>query len=218
MSDKQSHPLSWPDNWPRTAPGRREPSRFTRGICDGQRYGGRCHSMAESTEFLANELARLGARSEVLSTNLRQRLDGKPYSNQAQPSDPGAAVYFSLKGKPVSLACDKWLRVEDNVWAIAKHIEALRGQERWGVGSIEQAFRGYMALPSIGESSGIKWWEVLGVPINASPEQVKEAFRVLAHKHHPDKGGERDLWDRLREAWDLFNSQSNHKEEPNART
>lgn len=73
--------------------------------------------------------------------------------------DRGAAVYFEMKGKPVSLACDKWNRVEDNIWAIAKHIEALRGQQRWGVGSIEQAFRGYTALPAIGESSASEWWK-----------------------------------------------------------
>lgn len=162
--------------------------------------------MDEARRGLAGELARLGARKEVLSTNVKLRLDGLPYSNQAQPDDVGAAVYFELKGKPVSLACDKWNRVECNIWAIVKHIEAIRGQERWGVGSVEQAFRGYMALPAPGQSSGIQWWSVLGVPINASADQVKDAYRVLVAKHHPDKGGDVEMFHRVQEAWRQFES------------
>lgn len=162
--------------------------------------------MDEARRGLANELHRLGARKEVLSTNVRLRIDGNPYSNQAQPEDTGAAVYFELKGRLVSLACDKWRRVECNIWAIVKHIESIRGQERWGVGTVDQAFRGYMALPAPGQSSGIQWWTVLGVPINATPEQVKAAYRILVAKHHPDRGGDVDLFHRVQEAWRMFES------------
>lgn len=163
--------------------------------------------MEKATDFLIGELDRLGAKKAVLSTNVQRRLDGRPYSNQSQPRDPGAAVYFELKGKPVSLACDKWNRVEDNVWAIAKHIEALRGQQRWGVGSIEQAFRGYTALPAVGESSASEWWKTLGVPVNATAAQVKDAYRILVKKHHPDFGGDPEMFRRLTKAMELFELQ-----------
>ncbi len=158
--------------------------------------------MDEVRRELANEIQRLDARNAILSTNVRLRLDGLPYSNQAQPEDRGVAVYFELKGKPVALACDRWLRVEDNIWAVVKHVESIRGQDRWGVGSIDQAFRGYMALPE--RTSGSAWWEVLGVPINASAEQVKEAYRLLAKKHHPDAGGDVELFRRVQEAYNQF--------------
>lgn len=160
--------------------------------------------MDEAVRGLSDELRLLRASKEVLSSNVKLRLDGQPYSNQGQPLDPGAAVYFELKGKAVSLACDKWLRVECNIWAMVKHIEALRGQQRWGVGTIDQAFRGYTALPAIGQAGGIKWWETLGVSINASADQVKEAYRLLIKKHHPDAGGEAELFHRIQEAWHLF--------------
>lgn len=155
--------------------------------------------MNEVRRELSNELDRLGARNPILSTNIRVRLDGLPYSNQSQPDDRGAAIYFDLKGKPVSLACDRWDRVEDNIWAIVKHIESLRGQDRWGVGNIEQAFRGYLALPE--RTSGSAWWEVLGVAVNASAEQVKDAYRLLAKKHHPDSGGDTEMFHRVQEAF-----------------
>lgn len=206
MSKQTSYPLSWPDGWPRTAKHLRRDSLFRRPIC----YGARNRSMGEAQRGLAGELARLGALKEVLSTNVKLRIDGRPYSNQPQPDDPGAAVYFELKNRPVSLACDKWNRVEDNIWAIVKHIESIRGQERWGVGSVEQAFRGYMALPAPGQSSGVQWWSVLGVPINATSDQVKDAYRILVTKHHPDKGGDVELFHRVQEAYRQFESVTKH--------
>jgi hypothetical protein len=198
IEERTSYPLSWPDGWARTK--YREQSRFTRAY----QYTARNHSMSEARTFLADELRRLGATKEILSTNVELRLDGTPYSNRAQPTDPGAAVYFQFQHKPIVLACDKWLRVEDNVWALAKHIESLRGQERWGVGRLEQAFRGYMALPGIGQTSGINWWQTLGVPVNASEELVRDAYKMLVKKHHPDLGGDPELFRRLQEAMDQF--------------
>lgn len=164
--------------------------------------------MERVCDDLSGEIHKLGGQHAVLSCNLQRRVDGRPYSNQAQPQDTGVAVYFTLKGRRVSLACDKWPRVECNAWAIFKHIEALRGQERWGVGSIEQAFRGYVALPGIGQTSGSNWWETLGVPVNSNAEQVKEAFRVLAKKHHPDSGGDPELFRRVTVAYEEFQRQA----------
>jgi DnaJ domain len=200
MNEKTSFPLTWPEGWPRTERHKITSSRFTRN-CN---YSSRNHSMDEARRALATELERLGARDAILSTNIKIRIDGNPYSGQAQPNDRGAAVYFALKGKPISLACDRWDRVEDNIWAIVKHIESLRGQDRWGVGNIEQAFRGYMALPGVGQTAGFNWWEVLGVPVNSSADQTKEAYKILVKKHHPDAGGNAELFRRVQEAFEQF--------------
>jgi len=161
--------------------------------------------MDEATNMLIGELERLGATDEILSTNVKLRLNGEPYSHQPQPADTGAAVYFKLNKRDVSLACDKWNRAECNVLAIAKHIEALRGQERWGVGSIEQAFRGYMQLPGIGQTSNTNPWATLGIAINSSADQARDAYRTLSKKFHPDnpQTGDADRFHRIKEAYDL---------------
>lgn len=163
--------------------------------------------MDESRRELANELERLGSRKVILSTNVRLRIDGLPYFGQSQPTDTGVAVYFELKSKATSLACDKWNRVEDNMWAIKCKIANIRADSRWGVGSIDQAFRGYMALPGIGESVASEWHRVLGVAINASFDQVRDAYRILAFKHHPDRGGDVELFHRVQAEWDRYNKQ-----------
>lgn len=207
---QQAYPLSWPAAWPRTPTHRRgpspffnvsrRPSTFTPGSYNSVR-GKR--SMNDCTDEVLREARAIGASNLVISTNIELRQDGLPYSNRRALDDQGAAVYFKLKGKPCVLACDKWNRVEDNLWAIAKHIEALRGQERWGVGSVEQAFAGYTALPAPGQSGGATWYQVLGIAHDATFEVARAAYITEAKKCHPDNGGSTAAMQRLNESWDM---------------
>lgn len=195
---QESYPLTWPEGW-------QKPTSRYRSNFGNSAFRGGAHTIERAREFLFAELSRLGARRIVLSSNLRLRGDGLPISGQAQPFDPSIAVYFLLKEKPRVLACGKWDRAQDNMWAIGKHIEAMRGQERWGVGSIERAFSGYTALPE--KSGGVSWWDVLGVPINASEEAVTAAYRAKAKILHPDVGGDAEDFAKLNEAYRMATSQ-----------
>jgi hypothetical protein len=188
------YPLRWPAAWPRTAPRDRMRARFC-GTSRGETYSSkRPLSMYEATNRLQLELDRLGADRVILSTNVELRLDGAPRSDRRAPEDPGAAVYFRLFGKDVVMACDKWDRVEDNVAAIAAHIECLRGIGRYGVGRLEQAFTGYLALPAP-IACARPWQDVLELDRGAARsreeklEDAKAAYRRLAKLHHPDTGG-----------------------------
>ena len=91
-----------------------------------------------------------------------------------------------------------------------KHLEQQRGEPPVAgsaTGSVmESAFRGYAAIPE--RTGGACWWETLGVPVNASKEQAKEAFRLLAKKHHPDTGGEPEMFQRINEAWRMCENQT----------
>ena len=46
------------------------------------------------------------------------------------------------------------------------------------------------------------WHKTLGVPKNASPEDVKKAYRTLSGRHHPDKGGKAEDFQRINEAYE----------------
>jgi DnaJ-domain-containing protein 1 len=94
------------------------------------------------------------------------------------------AFYFELDGEPHVLACDRWATGPDNIAALAAHIEALRGQERWGVADIRQAFAGHVALPAPEQ-----WWQVLGVTPDATPGQIDAAWRERMANAHPDRAG-----------------------------
>jgi hypothetical protein len=199
-------PLAWPVSWPRSRSRTRAKFGVVREVQSaynpGNTYKQRgSMSIGTARDRLLAELQRLGATAVVLSTNIRVRGDGLPYSKAAEPDDPGVAVYFRLKGEPRVLACDKWDRVADNLAALAKHIEAVRGQVRWGVGSLEQAFGGYRALPAMGEVK--QWWEVLGVEPDATIEVVEARRDKLLMKHHPDRGGSHSMAAEINAAFDL---------------
>jgi len=209
MNQQTSFPLSWPQAWPRTVAHRRKGAPFFRRARAATPGAWRLKtklSMADVVADLYRELRLIdvGDYNVVISSNVELRADGQPYSGRKPPEDCGAAVYFKLKGKPCVLACDKWNRVEDNLSAIARHIEALRGQERWGVGSVEQAFAGYTALPAPGDSThGGAWWNILGCAHDAPFEVAKAAYLAKARELHPDNGGDHNKMAALNAAWDM---------------
>jgi hypothetical protein len=175
-----AYPLVWPEGWPRE----RRPLQnhhFKTGF-------------DRARETLGDELCRLNAVSAVLSSNVALRNDGLPRANQPQPEDRGVSVWFTrtvsgCADQRIALPCDRWDRVEHNILAIAKHIEAMRGQVRWGVGSLERAFTSYMALPEKGESSMRPWRIVLGFEDTSrvlSPELIRARYRDLVRDLHPD--------------------------------
>jgi hypothetical protein len=205
-----AYPLQWPLGWAR-APERRA-ARFNKKVTKQQDNVKRTWNDLSKTwveaketrswkvsakvtagsarDFLFAELDRLGATHVVLSTNVPLRLDGgmKASASTERMEDPGAAVYFRLSGQPRVLATDKWDRLADNIHAIALHIEAMRGQGRWGVGDLNQAFTGYKQLAAAEAKK--RWWEVLGFASEPATLEVADArWRRLIAKEHPDVGG-----------------------------
>ena len=171
----QAYPLHWPAGWPRVT--RRASAAF--GL-----------SFAAARDHLFDELRRMGARYIVLSTNVELRRDGLPYANFREPDDVGVAVYFEWHGKQMTFACDRWSKVKDNVRAIGKTIEALRGIERWGASDMmERAFSAFEALPAPGTTAPITCWDVLGVPQGSDNATINAAYRAKARAAHPDAGG-----------------------------
>jgi hypothetical protein len=173
----EAFPLHWPDGWPRTkAPTK---SRFD-------------VSFTEARDGLVAEVQRLGGRYIVISTDIETRQDGLPYANQRAPRDTGVAVYFERKGKQMVFACDRWNSVKDNMRAVAKTIEAIRGIERWGASEmLERAFSAFQALPAPVGMRKRPWREVLGCHRDArlSRREVDHFYREAARKAHPDSGG-----------------------------
>lgn len=179
----EAYPLAWPAGKPRTPWHKIERSRFEPG------------NRPQEVANVIAELGRLGARNVVVSTNLRLRNDGLPYARDRAPDDQGVAVYFDYAGGQKCFACDRWRTIEENLRAIFKSIEAIRGLERWGSKSfVDAAFTGFAALPAPGQQAKRSWRQVLGVghdgPVNAA--DINAYYREVARRAHPDMGGSAD--------------------------
>lgn len=184
MADQQHpesiprYPLEWPLGWKRTPGHQRERAPFT--------HYKQAITLFVAAQQLEAELDRIGAKHPTLSTNVSLRLDGRPRSDE-NPPDVGAAVYFTFKGKATVLACDRYTTVGGNVAAIARHIDALRRIERYGVGTIEQALAGYKALPA---DTAADWRSVFGLAQDLRGDALRDAldvsYKALAKQRHPD--------------------------------
>lgn len=189
-----AYPLTWPAGRQRTPDYRRTTAKF----------GDRSFAVARDT--LLAEVRRLGGVKQIiLSTNVELRQDGLPYAGRRAPDDPGVALYFiDRKGRQMALACDRWRHIEDNMRAIEKTIEALRGIERWGSGEmLDAAFTGFQALPAAAPTTR-HWASVLNVSISASTDEIEFAYRRALMNAHPDRGGSNERVHAVEAAWAAF--------------
>ncbi len=51
------------------------------------------------------------------------------------------------------------------------------------------------------------YYSVLGVSRQATKEEIKKAYRKLAHKHHPDKGGDEAKFKKINEAYQVLSNE-----------
>jgi len=58
-------------------------------------------------------------------------------------------------------------------------------------------------------------WRILGVNPKTTPEELKAAYRKLAAIHHPDRGGDKDKFAEIQEAYDLLSDPTKRKEYEN---
>ncbi len=180
MSPPTAYPLAWPDGWPKH-----------KGYREKWPSGGKPMTLAAALKECQAELARLGARNVVLSSNVTLGIES--------PADPGVVAYCTYDGMQVAIPCDRWNTVAGNLRAIAKTIEAMRGMERWGAKHMIRAmFTGFVALPAPED-----WRAVLGFAPHARPDlaAAESAYRIRARDAHPDvPGGSHDAMARLNRA------------------
>lgn len=157
----------------------------------------------ETTTYrdLQATMRKLGATSLRVPRDL---LDSK--STQAE-------IVFDLKGIRYVVRCGKWSLWLDNFRAAERCIFYLyRAIDEYGVttneqrfaDTVRQFFAGFEALPNdevLLLGSG-QWWDVLGIDQHASKADIINAYRALAHQHHPDHGGDRDTYQRVRAAYE----------------
>lgn len=154
---------------------------------------------------IERQLLQMGTTGAILTSNMKVRRDGYFYSNTSlNDNSPAVAIYFDYKGSRHCIAIDRYVQIKENIRAIEKTLEAIRGIERWGGGKImETALGGFKELPStvIVTRPHRSWFVVLDVDEDANALEVKQAYRDALKLHHPDAGGEADDFAEVQRAY-----------------
>jgi ABC-type transport system substrate-binding protein len=160
--------------------------------------------ISDAVDAIAYEVGRLRGTDLVISCDGQRGKRGELLANQPDWIDQGVAVYFTVGATQRVIPCDRWNRIRDNLQAIAKTLEALRGVDRWGTKQIvDAAFEGFKALPAPPMiDPDPDWWEVLGVSPTAPLAVIRGAFKELAKERHPDRGGSDDGFRQLQRAYE----------------
>jgi len=107
----QSIPLAWPLGWPRTSLAKR---------LGDKRITDPPGAMSRARLELLEQLARAGAEDVTISTNRRLRRDGWPSGEGRRPEDDAIVACFTLGGRRLAMACDRFIGGDENVLAISQ--------------------------------------------------------------------------------------------------
>lgn len=158
-------------------------------------------------DLLERELIHLGARDIVIQAYLRLediRNDGWPRST-ARPSCPGIILTFSnAKKEQFSYPCDSYLDWNDNLYAIALSLEALRAVDRYGVTRGSEQYQGFKKLEAPRELDRRTLAESFicqhgGIRLDDLRADLNGAYKAAALKLHPDIVGHDELFKQLQE-------------------
>ena len=61
------------------------------------------------------------------------------------------------------------------------------------------------------------YYKILGVSKNATAEEIKKAYRRLASQHHPDKGGDKEKFQEIQQAYNTLSDPQLRQEHDNPR-
>ena len=200
------YPLTWPQDWPRTNGEDRTDGRFSNRKTSDYSTSykvSKAITLAVGVERVLAELRMVKVKSAdvIISTDVEMRLDGLPRAGRKAPDDPGVGVYWTAAdGERLVMAIDIYTDVAQNLGAIAATLGALRAIERHGSAQISnKAYTGFKQLSA--PKTEKHWTETLGK--HDSLASAKAAYRELASRAHPDKGGSENQMAEINKAWAL---------------
>lgn len=184
---KCTHPVQWPSHSVRTP-------RWDRSINPSFKPG---MTMAEAVGFIREEVQAMTVGNFTLTTDM-ENLDNLRVM-RAMGNDSGAVLRISLEGRYYDLACDRWVQLEHNIYALSLALLSMRSSIGWGVGNWHQLLGGFgangysqqastataSATPNAANGNGAaaeleEWRSLLGLGPTATLDDAHATYRRRA--------------------------------------
>jgi hypothetical protein len=124
-------PLSWPESIPVTA---KMQQRSDNGFSADM-------SLTDSINFLKDEIEAAGINHAVLYLDVEQpqveRLRKKVGSRT------GACLHIKYRDKGYIITCDRWQKMEHNIYAMHLAVRQWLNMQRWGIGWLSMLMAGF---------------------------------------------------------------------------
>ena len=187
--------VNWP-NW----------KEHTKSRRSGQFESGDIAKSVKRIVDEVNKFSRYASRTKALEISVwtnKTNKDGSFSGGYDNGQAPEVVVKFDLDGTDYVIPCDVFTYASQNLCAIAKTIEGLRANERYGVMTMKQMMAGVAELPRVSSAARKAWWEVFDIVRNSSKTHIEARYRELAKFRHPNAGGTDQEWHELQEAYEI---------------
>lgn len=143
---------------------------------------------AETERDIRTELARWGAKTYSLTVPNAPPKTTRVRSWKESPEEATVELIAHWPdGRELRLQYNKQERAVDNARVLYLAIEAMRKNEKRGIGDVLR--EAYLQLPPPEAEQVIDPYEVLGVSRTAPLAVAEAAWKALMVEAHPDKGG-----------------------------
>ncbi|MFO0389231.1 MAG: hypothetical protein ACK502_05880 [Alphaproteobacteria bacterium] len=179
MTLRFSSPLSWPEWIPVTS---RVNQRTDRNFAPAMK-------LEESIAFLEEEIQAINCNA-ILSLDIEQPTSER--NRKKVGSRTGAALQLRFPFGNYVLACDTWLTMENNIYALHLAMRQWRNMERWGVGTLPVLLKGFEpGVQTVVSSQAPEWnmpdWmEYFGLGPTATLEDAQAIYHKRAKQFTQD--------------------------------
>lgn len=173
MTLRFSSPLNWPE-WIPVTP--RAGQRTDRNFAPPMK-------LEESIAFLEEEIGAINCNA-ILSLDIDQPTSER--NRKKVGNRTGAALQLRFPFGNYVLACDTWLTMENNIYALHLAIRQWRNMERWGVGTLPVLLKGFepgvqtTVLTQAPEWNMPEWMEYLGLGPTATLDDAQAVYHKRA--------------------------------------
>lgn len=121
--------------------------------------------------------------------------------------DPGIVIRWIKDGKEYAVAADQYRQKSSNLREAFLWLKETRKSSERDVATARDAFAAAALTDGSERVAGRpapseEPYKVLGVPEDSSLEAVEQAYREFVQQDHPDKGGDREEFVRVKKAYE----------------